>query len=53
MDTRKRLSSHDSEVGGQYDRNQKLTGILRQNTRSTVTAFNQSFHPSPSFIEFS
>jgi len=33
MDTRKRLSSHDSEVAGQTDRNQKLTGILRQNTR--------------------
>lgn len=33
MDTRKRLSNHDSEVSSQYDRNQKLTGILRQNTR--------------------
>jgi len=33
MDTRKRLTSHDSEVTGQTDRNQKLTGILRQNTR--------------------
>jgi len=33
MDTRKRLTSHDSEVSGQTDRNQKLTGILRQNTR--------------------
>merc|ERR1719187_2614307 len=33
MDTRKRLSNHDTEVSSQYDRNQKLTGILRQNTR--------------------
>jgi len=33
MDTRKRLGNHDREVGGQFDRNQKLTGILRQNTR--------------------
>ena len=33
MDTRKRLGNHDTEVGGQFDRNQKLTGILRQNTR--------------------
>ena len=33
MDTRKRLGNHDKEVKSQFDRNQKLTGILRQNTR--------------------
>jgi len=33
MDTRKRLGNHDREVKSQFDRNQKLTGILRQNTR--------------------
>jgi len=33
MDTRKRLGCHDSEINSGYDRNQKLTGILRQNTR--------------------
>ena len=33
MDTRKRLSNHDREVKSQFDNNQKLTGILRQNTR--------------------
>ena len=34
MDTRKRLGCHDSEISSGYDKNQKLTGILRQNTRS-------------------
>ena len=38
MDTRKRLGCHDSEISSGYDKNQKLTGILRQNTRSVVTA---------------
>merc|ERR1711963_502189 len=33
MDTRKRLGCHDTEVASGYDKNQKLTGILRQNTR--------------------
>jgi hypothetical protein len=33
MDTRKRLGNHDAAVKSQFDRNQKLTGILRQNTR--------------------
>merc|ERR1712172_21814 len=33
MDTRKRLTSHDSEITAGYDKTQKLTGILRQNTR--------------------
>ena len=34
MDTRKRLGCHDTEISSGYDKNQKLTGILRQNTRS-------------------
>lgn len=33
MDTRKRLGCHDMEISSGHDRNQKLTGILRQNTR--------------------
>jgi len=30
MDTRKRLGCHDTEISSGYDKNQKLTGILRQ-----------------------
>ena len=33
MDTRKRLGCHDNEISAGYDKTQKLTGILRQNTR--------------------
>jgi len=33
MDTRKRLGCHDNEITAGYDKTQKLTGILRQNTR--------------------
>ena len=36
MDTRKRLGNHDKEVKSQFDKNQKLTGTLRQNTRSVI-----------------
>merc|ERR1712128_355755 len=43
MDTRKRLSNHDSEVSSQYDRNQKLTGILMQNTRGQSSSEFQEF----------
>ena len=39
MDTRKRLSNHDREVKSQFDNNQKLTGILRQNTRYILCIF--------------
>merc|ERR1712226_899570 len=33
MDTRKRLGCHDNEISAGFDKTQKLTGILRQNTR--------------------
>ena len=33
MDTRKRLGCHENEISAGYDKTQKLTGILRQNTR--------------------